>query len=165
MPNLIKDGALAEDQWQLITSSEESNSSLPSGKIILPLAQWLTVKDSLGERISEVGVWLNSDEFADSISDNAKDLPLIALNFPVFADGRCFSTAHLLRERYKFTGELRAIGNVIRDQMFYLKRCGVNSFSFNDDIDAEAALASLNDFTESYQASANQAQPLFKRRA
>jgi len=71
-----------------------------------------------------------------------------------------------LRERYGFTGELRAIGHFIRDQMCYLRRCGVNAFAFaNEETDLEAALKSLNDFTEYHQASVDQPLPLFRRRA
>lgn len=80
-------------------------------------------------------------------------------------DGRSFSTARLLRDAYGFKGELRAIGGIIRDQLFYLKRCGFDSFSLADDIDAEAAVASLSDFSESYQAAEDQKLPLFRRRA
>jgi uncharacterized protein (DUF934 family) len=81
-------------------------------------------------------------------------------------DGRSFSTARLLRERYGFTGELRAVGNFIRDQLCYLRRCGVNAFAFTrEDMNLEDALKSLGDFSEYYQASVDQPLPLFRRRA
>jgi len=81
-------------------------------------------------------------------------------------DGRSFSTARILRERYGFKGELRAIGNFIRDQLCYLRRCGVNAFAFaNPDTNLEIAVKSLTDFSEYYQASVDQPLPLFRRRA
>lgn len=165
MSKLIKDGALAKDEWIMVHDAESVASVFPSGKIILPLSVWRTHKDELLSRKDQIGVWLASDEFAELIGAEAEELPIIALNFPTFMDGRSFSTARLLRERYNFTGELRAIGHIIRDQLFYLKRCGFNSYSFSDETDVHAALESLNDFTETYQAAADQSQPLFRRRA
>src|SRR5690606_12594196 len=111
-------------------------------------------------------VWLDSEETPDQLADDTKDLPLIALNFPVFKDGRAFSSARLLRERYGFTGELRAVGHFIRDQLCYLRRCGVNAFDFGDQaVDLELAIQSLRDFTEYYQAASDEPLPLFRRRA
>jgi uncharacterized protein (DUF934 family) len=167
MPKLIKDGAIVENIWTLMAKPETDASSaeVASGNIIVPLSVWLKQKNQLQSR-SDIGVWLDSDETAEQIGDEAKQLPLIAVNFPLFMDGRAFSTARLLRERYAFKGELRAIGNLIRDQLCYLRRCGVNAFAFsNPDIKLEEALTSLNDFSEYYQASVDQPLPLFRRRA
>jgi uncharacterized protein (DUF934 family) len=167
MSKLIKDGVIIEDTWALLAKPEDDASivDVPSGNVIVPLNVWLSQKDSLSTR-NDVGVWLDSNETADQLASEAKSLPLIAVNFPVFMDGRAFSTARLLRERYGFTGELRAIGNLIRDQLCYLRRCGVNAFAFaNTDIDLEQALKSLSDFNEYYQASVDQPLPLFRRRA
>lgn len=164
MPKLIKDGAIASDEWQLL-SADEAASELPQGKIILPLTVWQERQAELSSRQSEIGVWLDSADLADTLGESAKGLPLVAINFPTFMDGRGFSTARLLRDSYGFDGELRAIGHIIRDQLFYLKRCGFNSFTFADDIDVEAALASLQDFSEAYQTCVERKQPLFRRRA
>jgi uncharacterized protein (DUF934 family) len=89
---------------------------------------------------------------------------LIAVNFPQFTDGRGYSIARLLRERYSWRGELRAIGDVLRDQLFYLARCGFDAFMLREGQDAQAALAAFNDFSEGYQASVERPQPLFRRR-
>jgi uncharacterized protein (DUF934 family) len=167
MPKLIKDGAIVDNIWTLMEKPEADAASVEvtSGNIIVPLSIWLAQKNQLQSR-SDIGVWLDSDETAEQIGDDAKQLPLIAVNFPLFMDGRAFSTARLLRERYAFKGELRAIGNLIRDQLCYLRRCGVNAFAFsNPDIKLEEALKSLNDFNEYYQASVDQPLPLFRRRA
>jgi uncharacterized protein (DUF934 family) len=172
MLKLIKDGVIVDNHWVLmakpesITPSESDTAPLevPSGKVIIPLSIWLAQKTQLEKR-NDVAVWLDSDETADQLGDDVKKLSLVCINFPGFMDGRAFSTARLLRERYGFTGELRAIGNFIRDQLCYLRRCGVNAFSFsNPETNLDIAIKSLNDFTEGYQASVDQPLPLFRRR-
>jgi len=167
MSKLIKDGAIVENTWAFIAKPEgdAAEVSVPAGQVIVPLSVWIAQKNQLQAR-KDVGVWLDSDETADSIGAEANSFPVIGVNFPLFMDGRAFSTARLLRERYGFTGELRAVGNFIRDQLCYLRRCGVNAFAFaNPEADLEVAVKSLNDFSEYYQASVDQPLPLFRRRA
>ena len=167
MPKLVKDGAIVDNTWALIPKPEgdAASADVPAGQIIVPLVIWLAQKNQLQAR-TDVGVWLDSDETADQLRDDAKHLPLIAVNFPGFMDGRAFSTARLLRERFGFTGELRAVGNFIRDQLCYLRRCGVNAFAFaNPEANLDEAIKSLNDFNEYYQSSVDQPLPLFRRRA
>lgn len=165
MPKLIKDNAIADNTWQLLEKTDAPEATdVPSGEVIVPLSVWQAQKDTLSAR-SDVGVWLDSDETADLLGTDAQQLPLVAVNFPTFMDGRGFTAARLLRERFGFTGELRAIGGIIRDQLFYLKRCGFNAFQFADDSKLEDAMASLSDFSETYQAAADQPIPLFRRRA
>jgi uncharacterized protein (DUF934 family) len=88
----------------------------------------------------------------------------VEVNVPKFTDGRGYSIARLLRERLGYRGELRAVGDISRDQLFYLSRVGFDAFLLRDGEDAEEALAALNDFSEAYQASAEQPLPLFRRR-
>lgn len=167
MQKLIKDGAIAENTWTLIAKPEGDAAEVvvPAGQVIVPLSVWLAQKAQLQAR-TDVGVWLDSDEVAESIGESANHFPVIGVNFPSFMDGRAFSTARLLRERYGFKGELRAVGGFIRDQLCYLRRCGVNAFAFaNPETDLEIAVKSLNDFNEYYQASVDQPLPLFRRRA
>lgn len=167
MPKLIKDGQIVDDAWTLLAKPEgdAAEVSVPTGQVIVPLSVWVAQKPQLKTR-TDVGVWLDSDETADSIGEEANSLAVIGVNFPGFMDGRSFSTARLLRERYGYKGELRAVGNFIRDQLCYLRRCGVNAFAFaNPETNLEVALKSLNDFNEYYQASVDQPLPLFRRRA
>jgi uncharacterized protein (DUF934 family) len=167
MPKLIKDSQIVEENWTLLAKPEGDATDVyvPEGQVIVPFSVWAAQKSTLQVR-TDIGVWLDSDETADLIGDEANSLPVIGVNFPGFMDGRSFSTARLLRERYGYKGELRAVGNFIRDQLCYLRRCGVNAFVFaNPDIDLEIALKSLNDFNEYYQASVDQPLPLFRRRA
>ncbi|MEX1031963.1 MAG: DUF934 domain-containing protein [Cellvibrionaceae bacterium] len=165
MRKLIKDGAVVADPWQLIDNEEATLDDLPAGKIIVPLPLWLAEATHLRARLPDLGVWLNGHDDVAQLSESTAELPLIAINFPLFTDGRGFSAGRLLRERYDFAGELRAVGNFLRDQLCYLRRCGFSAFSLPEKYDPDAALASLNDFTEYYQPSVDQPVPLFRRRA
>ena len=111
-----------------------------------------------------LGVWLDADEEAEEIGDDVDQFQVIALNFPAFTDGRNYSPARLLRDRYGFKGELRAIGDVLRDQLFYMRRCGFDAFALRADKDPYDALESLKDFSVTYQAATDEPQPLFRRR-
>lgn len=157
MPKIIKDQAVVEDNWTVI--AKDHQGALPQGQVLLPLGYWLANRDTL---TAGVGLWLDSDEDAAAIGDSANDFPVIAVNFPSFADGRGFSLGRLLRERYHFRGELRAIGP-IRDQLFYLRRCGFNAFSLSSQVPLEQALSSLEDFSVTYQSDVEQENPLFRR--
>lgn len=114
---------------------------------------------------TQAGLLLASHDQLDDFNGNLQDLSLIAIDFPVFTDGRGYSLAAQLRGRYQYKGELRAQGAIHRDQLYMLKRCGFNALDFADEqTDLNAALASLNDFSDDYQVSANQPEPLFLRR-
>ncbi|MGQ9425367.1 DUF934 domain-containing protein [Gilvimarinus sp. F26214L] len=164
MPKLIKDGAVARDDWQLI-DEETSLENIPSGKVIVPLKLWQDHCEGLRGRLPDLGVWLHGHEETAALADDLTDLPLVAVNFPVFSDGRGFSAGRLLRERHGFRGELRAIGYFLREQLCYLRRCGFSAFSLDDRYDPEDSLSSLEDFTEFYQAAFDEPLPLFRRRA
>ncbi len=168
MPNndqnqqIIKDGKVIIDEWQLISSNDETDASIEPNTII-PLSVFEARKELAGR--DDIGVWINNDVDIHTVADSIIKLPVIAIDFPTFMDGRGFSLARLLRERYNYKGEIRATGYVIRDQLCYLKRCGFNAFSFNEDIDLESTVTSLNDLTEAYQTSVDRPAPLFRRRA
>ncbi|MGQ0750856.1 MAG: DUF934 domain-containing protein [Betaproteobacteria bacterium] len=139
---------------------------IPSeGDIIVPLALWATGRDTLSARNGRVGVWLQSGEGPERIAADLERLPLVAVNFPKLVDGRGYTTGRLLRERYGYRGELRAVGDVQRDQLLFLSRCGFDAFALKEGVDQEAALAAYSDFSEAYQASVENSLPLFRRRA
>lgn len=162
---IIRDRRVVEDDWIVIPGDADE---LPAGgKLIVPLKLWLAQRDMLVGRAQgaePLGVWLDSHEDPAALADDLHRLALIAVNFPRFADGRGYSTAFLLRQRYGFKGELRAIGDVLRDQLFYLQRVGFNAFVVRAGKDIEDALKALDDFSETYQASTDQPVPLFRRR-
>ncbi|MEO8010996.1 MAG: DUF934 domain-containing protein [Dokdonella sp.] len=137
---------------------------LPDTPVILPLAVWLARRNEILARNIPFGVWLDSSEGPEAIAGDLEHFAVIGVNFPKFTDGRSYSSARLLRERYSYRGEIRAIGDVLQDQLFYMKRCGIDAYALREDKDIEAALASLRDFSETYQAAVDQPQPLFRRR-
>jgi uncharacterized protein (DUF934 family) len=152
------------------SAEEIAALAIPAGKVIVPLAVWLTRKDELAARLNDgtLGVWIDSFESPETLVasvDNINRFPLISVNFPRFVDGRGYSFATLLRSRYHYTGELRAIGDVLHDQLFYMKRCGFNAYAVRADRNIEDALRGLKDFSEPYQATVDQALPLYRRHA
>lgn len=153
------------------TISEEqiANTVIPAtGKIIVPLSVFVERNAELESRIAkgEVGVWLATHELLEYLIQQQADLnvlPIIAVFVERFADGRIFSIGTLLRTRYGFKNELRAFGDVLRDQLFFLKRSGFTSFMVRQDRSAQEAIASLNDFSKPYQGAVDEPQPVFKR--
>lgn len=165
MRDIIKDKAVVPDDWTLLKLAEgESPESMtiPAGKIIVPLTVWEAQRGSLLQR-SDVGVWIASHERPEVLKADVAKLPVIAVDFPKFSDGRGFSIAYNLRARLGYTGELRAIGDVLRDQMFYMQRMGFNAFVTRPDRNIHDALKSLSDFSEAYQTAIDQKLPLYRR--
>ncbi|GHD75692.1 DUF934 domain-containing protein [Vogesella fluminis] len=160
MQNLIKNNAVTEDAWRLIRADDESYGAAED--VILPLAIWLATDTSA--RSGQTAVWLAPDTDLAVLAPQLARLPLVAIDFPAFTDGRGYSLARLLRERYGYQGELRAIGDVQRDQLAYLSQVGFTVFAIRGDRPAEAALGGLHDFSDQYQSTVRQPEPLFKRR-
>jgi len=168
MPKIIKNGQIVDDGWQVLKLAEGQTPEsliLPVAPTLLPLAVWAARKTEILATGNPVGVWLDSVEGPEPIASDLARFAVIGVNFPKFTDGRGYSSARLLRERYGYAGEIRAIGDVLRDQLFYMKRCGIDAFAVREDKDIEAALAGLKVFSEAYQAAVDQPQPLFRRRA
>ena len=174
MSKLIRNRGPANDSWRLLDSdirrwvSPGEDGFVPDfprdADLIVPLALWRLRRDDLLDRPGGAGVWLDAGEDPEAIGPDLDRLDLVAVRFPKFSDGRGFSTARLLRERHGFAGELRAIGDVIRDQLFYLERCGYDAFALREDQDLAGALAAFAELTERYQPAVDQPLPLFRRR-
>jgi uncharacterized protein (DUF934 family) len=176
---LIRDRKPAQDRWRLLklgTAGEmpaipveaDAAGALPTippdGDVIVPFAAWRAQRGELLARSGGLGIWLSG---ADDSADIAKDFAhfgVIAVHFPSFTDGRGYSTGRLLRQRYGWTGELRAIGDVQRDQLFDLTRCGFDAFDLRAGENIDVALEAFSDFSEAYQASVERPLPLFRRR-
>ena len=168
MPKLIKNGQIVDDPRSVVKLAEDQRAetfALPGSPALLPLVVWLARRDEIIKSGIAHGVWLDASEGPEAIAGDLEHFAVVGVNFPKFTDGRSYSTARLLRERYGFQGEIRAIGDVLQDQLYFMKRCGIDAYALREDKDLTAALASLNDFSESYQAAADQPQPLFRRRA
>jgi uncharacterized protein (DUF934 family) len=151
------------DRWSVL-GAEQAAADLPAGSIALPLAAWKARRAELLARREPAGVWLAPDDDPAALAPDLDWLGLVAVHFPKFTDGRGYSTAALLRTRLRYRGELRAFGDVGRDQLFYLKRCGFDSFVLAPHRDPQAALAGLEDFSLRYQGSVDDPLPLFRRR-
>lgn len=162
---VIRHGHVEPESWQFVGLEPEAGTEpLPDGAIVVPLALWKAQRQILKSRGTPVGVWLKPDDDPAELAADVAGLPLIAVHFPKFTDGRGYSTATLLRKRYGYRGELRAFGDVGRDQLFYLKRVGFDAFGLAPHRDPESAVASFGDFTLTYQGSVDDPQPLFRKR-
>ncbi|MDO9596818.1 MAG: DUF934 domain-containing protein [Azoarcus sp.] len=174
MSEIIKNGAIHADEWTLVRLAEGEDAAtveLPAGRVIVPLAVWLARRDALLAQAEAgvLGVWLAGTDNPAALADDLLRLQLIAVDFPKFADGRGYSIATLLRARHGYAGELRAVGDVLRDQFFFLTRCGFDVLVPKADkytrTQLETALTSLKDFSEPYQGAVDRAEPLFRRQS
>jgi uncharacterized protein (DUF934 family) len=164
MREVIRRGAVERDDWSFVGLEPGSTDApLPAGPVAVPLPVWKARRAELLQRRDPLGVWLAPDDDPEALHADLASLSLVAVRFPKFTDGRGYSTAVLLR-RSGYRAELRAFGDLGRDQLFYLSRCGFDAFALRDGADPRAALASLHDFTEPYQASIAEPLPLFRRR-
>ena len=152
-----------------VTEAQIAGTVLPAtGKIIVPLSVFIARKAELQTRINqgEVGVWIDTHEVLERLIEVQADLnvlPIISVHVERFADGRIFSLGTLLRTRYGFKNELRALGDVLRDQLFFLKRSGFTSYLVRADRDAKDAIQGLQDFTKPYQGAVDEPRPVFER--
>ena len=160
MPKLInrygvvdKDGS---DGWIEYTGDA---GAIPAGaKVLLPLTEFREFSGTWQKHVGEngaLGVRLSPSDDPALIANDLEKLALIAVEFPAFTDGRGYSTATLLRERYRYIGELRAVGDVLRDQVFLMARAGFTTFALRDDQSVEKSLAGFNDFSSYYQHAAD----------
>ena len=163
MREIIKNRQVVQDDWNLLKlqEGETVDTVAVPAKSIVPLAVW-QARPALHGR-SDVGVWFASDERPEVLKGVVNQLPVIAVDFPKFADGRGYSIAYNLRARLGYTGELRAIGDVLRDQLFYMQRVGFDAFATRPDRNIHDALKGLSDFSETYQQSWDRKSPLFRR--
>lgn len=161
MPKIIKDRAIIDDAFPPVVREGELP---PAGPVLVGLSYWHDHREQLLARGGLIGVQLEPADDALSLSADTASLTMIAIHFPAFADGRGYSQAWLLRNRLGYRGELRAVGDVFKDNLYYLSRCGFNSFAIRADKDIHIALRGLDDFSECYQASTTIPHPLFRRR-
>lgn len=150
-----------DDPWRYLEDAIEGG--LPRGPLAVGLATWKARREDLLRRREPVGVVLQPDDDPHDLGPDAHFLSLVAIRFPRFTDGRGYSSAVLLR-RLGYRGELRAVGDVGRDQLANLRRCGFDAFALPAHRDPEAALSALDGFSVRYQGSVDDAQPLFRKR-
>jgi uncharacterized protein (DUF934 family) len=162
---IIKGREVVADDWSVLRLDETEapeSTDVPAGKIIVPLAVWLAQHETLAAR-SAIGVWIGADESADAIKSEFDQFGVVAIDFPKFTDGRGYSIAYKLRKRLGYKGELRAIGDVLRDQLFSMHRVGFDAYATRADRDIHDEVKGLTVFSETYQASVDQDLPLYRR--
>jgi len=161
MAKLIKHRRPATDSWQRLDRdirrwvSPGEDGLVPDfprdADLVVPLALWRLRRDDLLHQTGRVGVWLDAGDDPEAIAADFDRLEVVAVNFPKFSDGRGFSTARLLRERYGYRGELRAVGDIGRDQLAFLERSGFDAFELRDGVNAQHALAAFEEVGVAYQ--------------
>jgi uncharacterized protein (DUF934 family) len=160
MPKLINRYGVVDhhgtDGWIEYTGDA---SAIPAGaKVLLPLTEFREFAGTWQKHVGSdgaLGVRLSPSDDPALIAGDLEKLALIAIEFPAFTDGRGYSTATLLRERYRYIGELRAVGDVLRDQVFLMSRVGFTTFALRNDQNVEKSLAAFNDFSSYYQFAAD----------
>ncbi len=161
MKRVILDRKIVSDLW---SRPEAPEAVAPRDDVLIAWSWWVADRARWLAHEGRIGVVAPVDADPAVLAADAKYWSVIAIDFSKHNDGRGFSLARLLRERYRYHGELRAVGEVLKDQLFYLSRCGFNAFAVRADRDIEDALRSLDDFPEGYQASVERPVPLFRRR-
>jgi len=157
---VIKNGGKIANDWQHLANEE----ALPvTGPITVSLKRWQAERDALKAYTSPVGVRLSAADHPEWLEQEPVDFPLIVLDMQTFTDGRSFSQAQWIRERWGYRGEIRVRGDFLLDQVFYLSRVGVDAFEFSDEAQAEKALPKLGEFSVRYQAACDVRDPLYRR--
>ena len=145
---LIKDDEFSDDPWIAVADEE----ALPEGApAIVSLARWQAERETLVGRNAPLGIRLRADQPPAEIAEDLDRFQVIALEFPIFGDGRAYSYARLLRERHGYRGELRAVGNVLRDQALFMRRCGFDSFEVADSTGIDGWREALGEISVFYQ--------------
>ncbi|RZT41267.1 DUF934 domain-containing protein [Cupriavidus agavae] len=163
---------IVEDHWTVLRGTEEhpldeariAAAAQGGNAVLFPLAVWKANEALLAGREAAItGVWLAPEDEPGDAEAFFGRVSLVAVDFPVFRDGRGFSSAYLLRTRYHWAGQLRAIGDVLRDQLNFMKRCGFDAFAVRADRNIDDAIKGFTEFTVAYQASVDEPLPLFRR--
>lgn len=158
---LLKNGEVVADPWQAVADGE----AVPAGgPVIVPFERWRTERQALLGRNTKLGVRLANTDPVAELAPDLDRLEVIVLEFPKFIDGRAFTQARLLRERYGYRHELRAAGNVLRDQLQFMQRCGFDAFEFDAADPAASWRAAVDEISVFYQPAADDRVPVMERR-
>lgn len=145
---LIKNKQIVENEYRFLADDEAFNG----GKVIVSFARWQAEKAQLLAAAEKVGLRLNVEDDLNAIAEDLNSLAVVEFNFAAFTDGRSFSRAKLLKDRFGYQGEIRAVGQFMVDQVCYLSKVGFQAFQLEDETKLPTALKTLDDFSESYQA-------------
>lgn len=162
MAELIKNRALVTDPYARV--ADDAPLPVAGTPVLVTLKRWQAERDALLARGGDIGVQVPGTTPAGELAADLVHFALVAIEFPSFKDGRGYTLARLLRERHGYRGELRAVGDVLRDQLFFLSRAGFDAFALRADQDIDEALTAFDDFTVRYQPAADEPLPLYRRR-
>lgn len=162
MKQIIKQREIVDDRWTLV-APETAITNLPPGDIIVPLILWQAHRAVLEQRGTGLGILLGGDDHLETITEELSRFSVIALNFSTFRDGRPYSFARQLRQHYGYRGEIRAVGDVLRDQLYYMERVGFDAFDVHPRQDIGAALTAFGELSVKYQASSDESLALYQR--
>ncbi|MDR3415373.1 MAG: DUF934 domain-containing protein [Nevskia sp.] len=161
MSGFIRDGRLAENDW--LSLADEA--ALPAvGRVIVSLKRFRAERAALDASGLAVGVRIPNTDDITALAPELNGLPLVAVEIPKFADGRAYSQARVLRERFGFCGEIRAQGDVLHDQLFHMQRCGINAFELRADQDPQECLHAFSDYSLAYQRGADGVETVWQKR-
>ncbi len=163
MAHVIIKRRVETDNWKRLDAGASADALDQAGDLVVPLALWNASRGPIARRAGRTGVWLAAGQDAEALAPDLHALPLVAVAFPKLADGRGHSTGWLLRKRLGYRGELRAFGDLIPDSLLLLERCGFDAFELREGEDPERALAAFTELPTTYQASATDPLPAFRR--
>lgn len=149
---IVRNGVIVEDGWIAVEDDQPVPDDAPA---IVSLSRWQNDRATLAHRNMPLGVRLKSSDAAAEVAADLVHFGIVVLEFPKFNDGRGFSSARLLRERYGFEGEIRATGHIIRDQLQFLARCGVDSLDAADESWVEKWRIAQGEMSVAYQPAAD----------
>jgi len=158
---LIKNGAQVSDQWIYADDDTPVQADIPT---IVSLKRFMAERETLVRSSSELGVHVSPGEDVTALEGDLDRLRVIALDFPKFTDGRAYSAARILRQRFRFEGEIRAIGEVLRDQYLFLSRAGFDAYEVRDGADARDWLDAVREFSHHYQPAADGSRAVWAQR-
>ena len=160
MRKIIRDRQVVDDGWVYLAAGEPVPAT---GDVVVPLATLQADSAALLARGGRLGVRIEAGEGIAGLVPYLAKLALVCVDFPTFYDGRGLSYARELRERHGYTGEIRAVGDVQRDQLFGMWRCGINAFDLKEGKSLDDALLAWNDFSTGYQADVHEPRPVYRR--
>ncbi len=152
---IIQQQQVVTDTWQHVDAEIAAPEQFPAGDIIVELALWESQREPLLSHAGRLGLQLKSDIDLAAVADDLQHFAVIALNFPNFRDGRPYSLARRLRQHYTYQGEIRATGEVLKDQIAYMERVGFDTFELTPEQDAESMMDAFSEISVSYQASSD----------
>ena len=169
MADILKNGQVQDDAWQILRPEADADLTtidVPAGQWVVPFALWQAQSATLKSRSESqhnLAVWLSPDDDLIEVAEDFAQWPLVAIDFPKFTDGRGYSIAWRLRHHFNYDGELRAIGNVLVDQLFFMLRVGFDTLALDPKVSAATAERHLTPFPDTYQGSTDNPTPLFRR--